>query len=67
KTSKKLPYKGEFFYYPSVVRSGDEGKPQRGQTSSTIGDPQTSFSLTKLGKTIALETAKSFRQRKLFK
>src|SRR4030042_6658371 len=31
------------------------------------GDPKTSFSLTKLGKKIALETAKSFRQRKLFK
>ena len=31
------------------------------------GDPKTSFSLTKLGKTIALETAKTFRQRKLFK
>ena len=32
-----------------------------------FGDPQTSFSLTKLGKTIALETAKTFRQKKLFK
>ena len=31
------------------------------------GDPKTSFSLTKLGKKIALETSKSFRQRKLFK
>lgn len=31
------------------------------------GDPKTSFSLTKLGKTIALETSKTFRQRKLFK
>ncbi len=31
------------------------------------GDPKTSFFLTKLGKTIALETAKTFRQRKLFK
>jgi len=31
------------------------------------GDPKTSFSLTKLGKKIALETAKTFRQRKLFK
>ena len=32
-----------------------------------IGDPKTSFSLTKLGKKIAIETSKSFRQRKLFK
>ena len=31
------------------------------------GDPKTSFSLTKLGKKIAIETAKTFRQRKLFK
>ena len=31
------------------------------------GDPKTSFSLTKLGTKIALETAKTFRQRKLFK
>jgi len=31
------------------------------------GDPKTAFSLTKLGKKIALETAKTFRQRKLFK
>ena len=31
------------------------------------GDPKTYFSLTKLGKKIALETAKTFRQRKLFK
>jgi len=31
------------------------------------GNPKTQFSLTKLGKKIALETAKSFRQRKLFK
>jgi len=31
------------------------------------GDPKTSFSLTKLGKKIGLETAKTFRQRKLFK
>ena len=32
-----------------------------------FGDPKTSFSLTKLGKKIAIETAKTFRQRKLFK
>jgi len=31
------------------------------------GDPKTSFSLTKLGKKIAIETTKTFRQRKLFK
>jgi len=31
------------------------------------GDPQTSFSLTKSGKSMALEAAKTFRQRKLFK
>jgi len=31
------------------------------------GDPKTSFFLTKLGRKIALETAKTFRQRKLFK
>lgn len=31
------------------------------------GDPKTYFSLTKLGRKIALETAKTFRQRKLFK
>ena len=31
------------------------------------GNPQTSFSLTKLGKKIAIETSKTFRQRKLFK
>ena len=31
------------------------------------GNPKTSFSLTKLGKKIAEETAKNFRQRKLFK
>jgi len=31
------------------------------------GNPKTSFFLTKLGKKIALEIAKSFRQRKLFK
>ena len=31
------------------------------------GDPKTSFFLTKLGKKIAIETSKSFRQRKLFK
>jgi len=31
------------------------------------GNPRTYFSLTKLGKKIAIETAKTFRQRKLFK
>ena len=31
------------------------------------GGPKTSFSLTKLGKKIAIETSKTFRQRKLFK
>ena len=31
------------------------------------GDPKTLFSLTKIGKIIAIETAKTFRQRKLFK
>ncbi|KPJ57217.1 hypothetical protein AMJ49_01225 [Parcubacteria bacterium DG_74_2] len=31
------------------------------------GDPKTSFSLTKAGQKIAIETAKNFRQRKLFK
>ncbi len=31
------------------------------------GNPKTSFSLTKLGKKIADEVAKTFRQRKLFK
>jgi len=31
------------------------------------GNPKASFFLTKLGKKIALKTAKSFRQRKLFK
>jgi len=30
-----------------------------------IGDPKTSFSLTKKGKQMALETAKNFTQRKL--
>ena len=32
-----------------------------------LGDPKTSFSLTKSGKRIAIEIAKTFRQRKLFK
>ena len=32
-----------------------------------FGDPKTSFTLTKLGKKTALETAKTFLQRKLFK
>ncbi len=32
-----------------------------------IGNPKTYFSLTKPGKKIAIETAKTFRQRKLFK
>jgi hypothetical protein len=31
------------------------------------GDPKTYFSLTKPGKKIAIETAKTFRQKKLFK
>ncbi len=31
------------------------------------GDPRTSFSLTKPGAKIAVETAQTFRQRKLFK
>jgi len=31
------------------------------------GDPKTSFSLTKIGQKIAVELAKTFRQRKLFK
>ena len=31
------------------------------------GDPKTLFSLTKTGNIIAIETAKTFRQRKLFK
>ena len=31
------------------------------------GDPKTSFSLTKLGKKIAIETSRTFRQRRLFK
>lgn len=31
------------------------------------GSPKTSFSLTKLGKKVAEETAKNFRQKKLFK
>ena len=32
-----------------------------------IGNPQTYFSLTKSGKKIAVEAAKTFRQRELFK
>ena len=37
------------------------------QRKLITGDPKTSFTLTKLGKKTALETAKTFLQRKLFK
>ena len=58
-----------FSKYPQWPDSRKLDRPLRAlrKRKLIIGDPKTSFSLTKLGKTIALETSKTFRQRKLFK
>jgi len=58
-----------FSQYPEWPDSRKLDRPLRTLRKRKLitGDPKTSFSLTKLGKTIALETSKTFRQRKLFK
>jgi len=58
-----------FSKYPQWPDSRKLDRPLRALRKRKLitGDPKTSFSLTKLGKKIALETSKTFRQRKLFK
>ena len=60
------------FGFPSYQKWPDSRKLDRPlrtirKMKLTSGDPKTSFSLTKIGKKRAEETAKIFRQRKLFK
>ncbi len=58
-----------FSQYPEWPDSRKLDRPLRTLRKRKLitGDPKTSFSLTKLGKKIAIETSKTFRQRKLFK
>ena len=58
-----------FSRYPEWPDSRKFDRPLRTLRKRKLitGDPKTSFSLTKPGKKIALETAETFRQRKLFK
>ena len=58
-----------FSKYPQWPDSRKLDRPLRALRKRELikGDPKTSFFLTKLGKKIAIETAKSFRQIKLFK
>ncbi|PIR02629.1 MAG: hypothetical protein CO031_00560 [Candidatus Nealsonbacteria bacterium CG_4_9_14_0_2_um_filter_37_38] len=58
-----------FLQYPQWPDSRKLDRPLRALRKIKLitGDPKTSFSLTKAGRKIAEETAKNFRQRKLFK
>lgn len=58
-----------FSQYPQWPDSRKLDRPLRLLRNKKLitGNPKTSFSLTKSGKKIAEETAKNFRQRKLFK
>jgi hypothetical protein len=58
-----------FSQYPEWPDSRKLDRPLRTLRKRKLifGDPKTSFSLTKVGEKVATETAKTFRQRKLFK
>ncbi len=58
-----------FSQYPQWPDSRKLDRPLRTLRKRKLitGDPKTHFSLTKIGKKIAIEIAKTFRQRKLFK
>jgi len=58
-----------FSKYPHWPDSRKLDRPLRTlrQRKLIKGDPKTFFSLTKTGQKIAIETAKNFRQKKLFK
>lgn len=64
-----FPKAFSFSQYPQWPDSRKLDRPLRTLRKRKLitGDPKTFFSLTKTGKKIALETAKTFRQRKLFK
>lgn len=64
-----FPETFSFSKYPQWPDSRKLDRPLRALRKRKLifGDPKTSFFLTKLGKKIAIETAKTFRQRKLFK
>jgi len=64
-----FPETFSFSKYPQWPDSRKLDRPLRAlrQRKLIKGDPATFFSLTKSGQKIAVEIAKSFRQRKLFK
>ena len=64
-----FPETFSFSKYPQWPDSRKLDRPLRAlrQRKLIKGDPATIFSLTKAGQKIAIEIAKSFRQRKLFK
>ena len=64
-----FPETFSFSKYPQWPDSRKLDRPLRAlrQRKLIKGDPVTIFSLTKSGQKIAVEIAKSFRQRKLFK
>ena len=64
-----FPETFSFSKYPQWPDSRKLDRPLRTlrQRKLIKGDPKTFFSLTKAGQKIAIEIAKTFRQRKLFK
>ncbi|MFH1401992.1 MAG: hypothetical protein ABIG40_03470 [Parcubacteria group bacterium] len=58
-----------FSQYPGLPDSRKLDRPLRTlrRKKLIIGDPKTSFSLTKLGKKVAVQISETFRQKKLFK
>ena len=64
-----FPENFSFSKYPDWPDSRKLDRPLRTlrQRKLIKGDPKTFFTLTKTGQKIAIETAKNFRQRKLFK
>ncbi len=64
-----FPEAVSFSKYPQWPDSRKLDRPLRALRKRKLitGDPKISFFLTKLGKKIAIETSKTFRQRKLFK
>jgi len=64
-----FPETFSFSKYPQWPDSRKLDRPLRllRQRKLIKGDPKTYFSLTKTGQKIAIEIAKTFRQRKLFK
>lgn len=62
-----FPKAFSFSQYPKWPDSRKLDRPLRAIRKRKLiaGDPKTSFSLTKQGKKIALEIARTFRQRKL--